>query len=322
MQYSHELDPETLDPADMGSVATFDRHVYKYWNYLTETWKDSAGSRTAIGRELQKLNEIFRGGDLYKEFLESVGRDTMSDSHSVSYTSAKVWEIPKQERLRDIIGIKEEGRDKFYTLQRLVATHDFKHDALYERNTEEGGLIWELYYHVFGTQAYWSGQCTYFNYIAPNFPPWEAREGDQVFNLEDASEDARVLYLSHYKGLEENPNTEHDYELHTRNIATATINKAQYILTGGNFTVQGADMSFINRMIPKEDKKWYDTQHGSFKRIFALADSPHSYYSVFRPFGNYIWVNNRHVAINPYKKRPYFRLGSRSKQVTPCELQD
>ena len=267
MQYSHELDSSLLDPDDLGAIATFDRHVYRYWNYLTETWKDSAGSRTSFGRELQKLNEIFRGSDLFDQFLHAVGRDTYSDSHNITYTSGKVLDIPRNQKNTDIIGIKEDGREKYYTLQRLVATQDFKHDALYQRNADEGGLTWQIYYHLFGTQAYWSGQCTYFNYIAPNFPPWEAAEGGQPdFDLEAASD---KRYLSHYKLVDSG--AEMDYYLHTKIVATATINKAQYILTGGNFTVQGADMYFINRMIPIEDKTWFNQQHASFKRVFALT---------------------------------------------------
>ena len=321
MQYARELDADFIDPGQMGSIVTFDRSVYKYWNYLTETWKDSAGSRTTFGRELQKLNEIFRGGNLYNEFLRSVGKDTIRDSQGRNYNTAKVWDIPTSEKITEIIGVKEEGRDKFFTLQRLVATHDFKHDAEYQKNADESGLVWKLYYHLFGTQAYWSGQCTYFNYVAENFPPWEAREGEQSYNYEAAADEARDLFLNKYR-FEDKPDEEVKYNLHTRNIATGTINKAQYILTGGNFTVQGADMKFINRIIPLEDKTWYDTQHGSFRKIFKLAQSEHEYYSVFRPFGDYIWVNNRHISLKPYIRRPYFRLGNRAKQVTPAELQD
>lgn len=300
----------------------FDRKVYRYWTFLTPTWSSSI-KRSDIGRNLQEWNEVFRGFSVYKTFLNSVGKHKFTDSHNQHTQSDRLLEIDHNMDIRKVLGLKNPGPRKETTLQKLLGMWDVQHECNYQnvKTAEKNSPLfdwWGYYYNMFAKQILWSGMYLYNNYVAPNHVPWEQHAGDQ----KDYNVIGDYVY-GHMQKYEDETGVKHWYYPQTEALSTLAFNNADYILTGGDFCLNGSGMYFINPVVPERDLDWFAEQSDDFKKVFK-KQGPYgkNYLTVCRPFGKYLWVNDTEVDIQPYFGRPYFRLGNRISISSVAELED
>ena len=110
----------------------------------------------------------------------------------------------------------------------------------------------------------------------------------------------------------------------TKWLATQTFNHSDYLVSGGDFVLNGSGMYLINKVIPKTDLEWYKQQTALFKNVFDKqnTDKGWNYMAAMRPFGTHLWVNDQEVDIKDYLTRPYFRVGNRPAITSIPELED
>ena len=58
------------------------------------------------------------------------------------------------------------------------------------------------------------------------------------------------------------------YLMPTKWLATQTFNHSDYLVSGGDFVLNGSGMYLINKVIPKTDLEWYKAQTKLFKDVF------------------------------------------------------
>lgn len=336
IKYSHQEDPKFEDPEGFfGNVMRFDRSIYRYWTFLTPTWQD-AMKRTEFGRNLLAWNEVFRGPQIAKDFLESVATHRFTDSLGNSVYSDRILEVPKDADVMKVLAVRDLGPTKERTLQQLVAASDLAHEA-YRHNIEtdtDAGFYWEHYYNMMAKQTMWSAMFTFANYIAPNHTPWETTAGDQstydpVREYAKPGDNILPTYQIRTKTTDADGNksfqyTKHLYYPYSDPLSTQTFNISDYVTSGGDFTLHGSGMHWINKIIPKEDFAWYNQQSDAFKKVFLKQGSDYAwnYQTALRPFGTHLWVNDHEIDITPYFERPYFRVGNRLAISSVGDLED
>ena len=160
------------------------------------------------------------------------------------------------------------------SLQKIVATHDLQQEAYYHnvRDKADSSAFftwWRDYYNMFSKHAMWSGLFVFANYIAPNRTPWERYDGDRKDY--DPVNDYNFNILDHFKWESQTPEGETvihnpDYYPMSDALSTQTMNIADYITSGGDFSIKGSGMHFINPVLPHEEFAFYNQQSSGFKK--------------------------------------------------------
>ena len=257
----------------------WDTRVVRCWYFLTLTYNESL-KRTNIGRSLLAWNELFRGQSFAMDYLKTIGENVVRDSIGHAMHSDRIIEIPESVDVTKVIGIVEPGPVKQSTPQRLIAMHDISREANYNSIitiSKESPValkdIWSWYYNMFAKQAVWSSQFLFSFYMAPDYPPWETHPGDQG-GYNPVSD-----YITDESHVERFPWTTTDghgvettqdlpYLMPTKWLATQTFNHSDYLVSGGDFVLNGSGMYLINKVIPKTDLEWYKAQTKLFKDVF------------------------------------------------------
>ena len=330
IMYAYEDTSIEPDDPNFRDIMRFDGTMFQYWTYLNPTYQ-TAMQRTLVGRSLVEWNEIFRGHSLSQSFLNTIGQHTFSDVLGNILHSKKIVKVPQGTNIMNVLGVQGPGPKKVMSLQKIVATHDLQQEAYYHNvrdkaNSSAFFTWWRDYYNMFSKHAMWSGLFVFANYIAPNRTPWERYDGDRKDY--DPVNDYNFKILDHFKWESQTPEGDTvilnpDYYPMSDALSTQTMNIADYITSGGDFSIKGSGMHFINPVLPHEDFAFYNQQSSGFKKIFELCNKyGWNYMGILRPFGKYVWINDTEVDISEYFGRTYFRLGNRIAQCSVPELQD
>ena len=269
---------------------------YYQLHYVLRLTYTEVLNRTDLGRQLIKINEIFRGADVARDLAGSMCSHTMGDTHEDN-----VFVLATHQSIRDLFGVLEEGPTREYPIEVIkfmaITTYDMLEGMgsnLVDSVNDDEAIKTEVDRFASDMLAK-LGVWTYNSYFRGLNPKHNKNNEYEFTGQQYTNEDLKK-----------------DYDVPTRYLATSTINCSDFVLGSGvgPSVTKGTDMYFINKYYPGGEV--LSSRSDAFRTVFKQSnDQGYNYLSVYRPFGKGIWINDKEVEIQTVLAEKWSFIGNR-----------
>ena len=255
---------------------------YDSWWVLTPTYKELL-ERTDEGRQLNAINEIFRGDKVSHKFAEA-----QTKYEYVGGASDKVYVLGDNENPREVFGILENGPAREYPIEIIEAIAELNWKGLWVGRAP--GTVSDVLVQVNRFTADMLNKLGMWTYCGNYMGLTPHHDSTNTYE-----------FIGHNWKFEDDETTEHPYEVPTRNLGTTAFNCSDYLMGSGSGSaaIRGSDMYFINKYIPAAAQQKTTAylsaksskEQANFRQIFKEPHNKGEYIAlnamgVYRPFGD------------------------------------